>query len=393
MTAMNSFEIAKQKFAYSQKLRRDFHKNPELGFQEFRTSEIVAKELEGFGYEVRKNVGKTGVIGFLKGNLAGPTILLRFDMDALPIQEQNQTEYASSTPNVMHACGHDAHMSIGLTVAKILSENSQEVKGNIKFIFQPAEEGLGGALAVIADGVLENPKPDFCLGLHIWNDKPVGWIGVNPGAMMAAADTFQIKVIGKGGHGGVPNLAIDPIVAAAQIVISAQTIVSRNVSPLDQAVISFGSINGGSAFNIIPDTVLLTGTIRTFDSLTRQLVFNRLREISSSIGSAMGCTTEFSLDEITPAVINNPEIVETLEQVIKQEIKIEKFDNNFRTMGSEDYSLFINEIPGCFFFVGSANTEKNFVFGHHHPKFDFDEAVLPIAVACMLGMVENLRNR
>jgi|AutmiccommuBRH23_1029490.scaffolds.fasta_scaffold00577_11 amidohydrolase len=384
------FESAENNFYYAQKLRRDFHKNPELGFNEFRTSEIIAKELLSFGFDVHKGVGRTGVTGFLEGNNPGINLLLRFDMDALPIQEENTTDYISTKSGVMHACGHDGHMSIGLTVAKIISEYKNQLNGTIKFVFQPAEEGLGGALAVIQDGVLENPRPDYCLGLHIWNEKPIGWIGVNAGPMMAGADTFEIKIVGKGGHGGLPNKTVDPIIATAQIITSIQSIISRNISPLENAVVSFGSVNGGSTFNVIPDVVQLTGTIRTFNSRVREKIIKRLEEISLSVGKAMGCKVEFQLNEITPVVINDLQLVSNLSMVVQQQFPTYDYDYKYQSMVSEDFSFFLNQVPGCFFFVGSANSEKNLVFGHHHPKFDFDEKVIPVSVSCLLGMMIQL---
>ncbi len=390
MTENNLFHLAKENFDYSVSFRRDFHEHPELGFQEIRTSEIIAKELMNLGFAVKKYIGKTGVLGVLKGSLVGPTLLLRFDMDALPIRETNTTSYASKNDGIMHACGHDGHMAIGLTIAKILSLNTDQIKGTLKIIFQPAEEGLGGALATIEDGVLENPKPDYCLGLHIWNEKPLGWFGINSGAMMAGADTFEIIVNGKGGHGGLPHKAIDPIVCAAHIITTIQTIVSRNISPLDNAVISFGSIKGGSTFNVIPDSVYLSGTIRTFDSQVRMEIIQNLERISKFVGESMGCIVEFTLNEVTPAVINNSKIATDLQKVILKVFPSFSIEKNFKTMGSEDFSLFLNEIPGCFYFIGSANPDKNLIYGHHHPKFDFDEEVLPIAVASLLGMIEEL---
>lgn len=390
MTENNLFHLAKENFDYSVSFRRDFHEHPELGFQEIRTSEIIAKELMNLGFAVKKYIGKTGVLGVLKGSLVGPTLLLRFDMDALPIRETNPTSYASKNDGIMHACGHDGHMAIGLTIAKILSLNTDQIKGTLKIIFQPAEEGLGGALATIEDGVLENPKPDYCLGLHIWNEKPLGWFGINSGAMMAGADTFEIIVNGKGGHGGLPHKAIDPIVCAAHIITTIQTIVSRNISPLDNAVISFGSIKGGSTFNVIPDSVYLSGTIRTFDSQVRMEIIQNLERISKFVGESMGCIVEFTLNEVTPAVINNSKIATDLQKVILKVFPSFSIEKNFKTMGSEDFSLFLNEIPGCFYFIGSANPDKNLIYGHHHPKFDFDEEVLPIAVASLLGMIEEL---
>lgn len=383
-------QLAEENFHYSVQFRRDFHQHPELGFQEFRTAEIIAKELSFLGFDVKKQIGKTGVLGITSSKTAGPTILLRFDMDALPIQEDNTTDYKSQNNNVMHACGHDGHMSVGLTVAKILSSHLDQIKGTIKIIFQPAEEGLGGAQATIEDGVLENPRPDYCLGLHIWNEKPLGWIGTNTGAMMAGADTFEITINGKGGHGGVPHQAIDPIIAAAHIITAVQTIVSRNISPLENAVISFCSIKGGSTFNVIPDSVNLSGTIRTFDPQIRHDLIQRLEKIAKSVGSGLGCKVEFSLNEVTPAVINNSSVALHLKEVVQNLFPTFLLDLNCKTMGSEDFSLFLNEVPGCFYFVGSANPDKNLIFGHHHPKFDFDEAVLPIAVASLLGMLKEL---
>jgi len=384
------FELAKENFNYSVSFRRDFHQHPELGFQEIRTSEIIAKELMNFGFLVKKYIGKTGVLGVLKGTSVGPTLLLRFDMDALPIQENNNTDYISKNDGIMHACGHDGHMAIGLTIAKILSSSRDQINGTIKIIFQPAEEGLGGALATIEDGVLENPRPDYCLGLHIWNEKPLGWIGSNSGAMMAGADTFEIILNGKGGHGGLPHKTIDPIVSAAHIITSIQTIVSRNISPFDNAVVSFGSIKGGSTFNVIPDTVYLSGTIRSFDPQIRLEIIQKLENISKSVGEGMGCKVEFSVNEVTPAVINNSKVASDLQQVIHRVFPSFSFDMDCKTMGSEDFSLFLNQVPGCFYFVGSANPEKNMIYGHHHPKFDFDEEVLPIAVASLLGMIVQL---
>lgn len=383
-------QIAQEHKDYTVNYRRDFHQNPELGFKEFRTSEIIANELKSLGFEVQTNVGKTGVVGLINGNKSGTTLLLRFDMDALPIKEENSTSYISKNKGVMHACGHDGHMSIGLAVAKILSEYRDKINGSIKFIFQPAEEGLGGALATIEDGILENPKPDFCLGLHLWNEKPIGWVGSNTNSMMAGADTFEIKVKGKGGHGAHPDTTIDPIVAAAQIVTASQTIVSRNVSPFDTSVLSFCSINGGTAFNVIPQEVVLKGTIRTFNADLRSKIINRFEEIVKSTGSAMGCDVGFQIDEITPAVINDPQLVSKLVEVVGEQYPEFDMDTKYQTMGSEDFSLFLNRVPGCFFFVGSADPERNLNYGHHHPKFDFDEEVLPISASLMLGIIQKL---
>ncbi len=266
-------------FGYMRELRRDFHMHPELGFQEFRTAGIVARELKQLGLEVSTGVGQTGVVALIEGSKPGPVILVRADMDALPITEETGAEYASQTTGVMHACGHDGHSAALLAVARMLHAHRDELAGTVKLVFQPAEEGAGGAEKMIADGVLDNPKVDLTLALHVWNERPLGWIGVSAGPSMAGGEMFRIVVIGKGGHGAVPHLAIDPILAAAQVVSSIQGIVARNVSPLQTAVISVCSIHGGDAFNVIPQTVELKGTIRTFDPATRAQVIQRFNEI------------------------------------------------------------------------------------------------------------------
>ena len=219
--------------------------------------------------EVQTGVGKTGVVGLLEGSQPGPVVMLRFDMDALPIQEMNQTDYVSQTPGVMHACGHDAHTAIGMGIAQLLTQHRDELKGTLKFVFQPGEEGCGGALAMIADSVLENPKPDVALGLHVWNDQPLGLLAAGNGGVMAAADIFTIKVQGKGGHGAQPHLCVDAVLIASQIVVALQSIVARNVNPRQTAVVTVGAIHAGTAFNIIADTAEMKGTIRTFDAATR----------------------------------------------------------------------------------------------------------------------------
>ncbi|MDP2777896.1 MAG: amidohydrolase, partial [Anaerolineales bacterium] len=279
---------AKALFPYTQAMRRDFHIHPELGFNEIRTGGIVAKELEALGIEVTKGVGKTGVVGLLEGAKPGPTILLRFDMDALPITEDTNAEYTSTNPGVMHACGHDGHTAIGLTVAKILNQHKNELAGSVKFCFQPSEEGFngqecGGAEMMIRDGVLDGPEVDKTLSLHLWNEKPLGWVNVARGPVMAGAEQFTIKLTGKGGHGAAPHTTIDPVVAAAQIVTALQTIAARNVAPLQAAVISVTTIHSGTAFNIIPQEAELTGTIRTFDLTVRKMVLERFDQIVRGI--------------------------------------------------------------------------------------------------------------
>lgn len=385
-----NLDLAINEFNFSKTLRRDFHQYPELGFQEFRTSKIVAETLSSLGYQVTTGLAKTGVVGLLPGKLGSPIILLRFDMDALPVLEKNETEYLSKNPGVMHACGHDAHMAIGLTVAKILAEKKDQLNATIKLVFQPAEEGLGGAEAMIQAGVLKNPKPDYCIGAHVWNEKPLSWVGLTAGPIMAGADTFQIKITGKGGHGGHPHETIDPIPAAAQLILATQTIPSRNLSPLDNAVISFCSMNGGTTFNVIPDEVTLSGTIRTYLPSVRATVIKRMEEIIQHTAQAFQCQANFILDSVTPAVINDKNVVNIIKPPITENIPNIKIDTELKSMVSEDFAFFLNEIPGCFIFVGSAKADKSLNFGHHHPKFDIDEGVLPIAVAVFLEAVEAL---
>lgn len=375
---------AQELFPYTQSMRRDFHQHPELGFCEKRTSEIIARELTNLGLKVFTGVAETGVVALLEGEKPGPVVLIRADMDALPIQEETNAEYASIVPGVMHACGHDGHSAILLSVAKILHANKGEMPGTVKFVFQPAEEGLGGAERMLIDGVLKNPIPDVTLALHLWNEKPVGWIGVSQGSSMAGAEIFKIKIRGKGGHGAAPHLAIDPILASAQIITALQSITSRNIPPLKSAVVSVCTINGGEAFNVIPQEVLLAGTIRTFDLDIREKVLERFEVIVYGMAETMGCQAEIELNRLTPAVINNSGISDRIRKIAQTLYPTSEVDNkNYITMGSEDMAFLMELVPGCFFFIGSANSDKNLDASHHHPLFDFDEQALPQAVAIM----------
>jgi amidohydrolase len=378
---------AQDLFPYTQSLRRDFHRHPELGFQETRTSGIVAQELKSLGLIPTSGIAGTGVIVMIEGAHPGPVVMLRFDMDALPILEQTGVDFASQNNSVMHACGHDGHVAIGLTIAKLLVGIRENLSGSVKLVFQPAEEGLGGAERMIADGTLLSPRPDIALGMHLWNEKPLGWFGLNPGPIMAAADIFNIEVLGKGGHAAQPHLVVDPIIASAQVIIGLQTIVSRNVSPLQTAVISVAMIHGGEAFNVIPPRVNLQGTIRTFDPLVRELVIERFRQTVSRTAEAFNCQVNIELRSLTPAVINDPNMTAKLQRTIQKVLPESEIDNDFRTMGSEDMAFFLQEIPGCFVFVGSANAELGLNAPHHHPEFNFDEQALPRAAAILTEMV------
>jgi amidohydrolase len=385
----NFLAEAQSLFSYTQSMRRDFHMHPELGFREIRTGGIVAKELEALGLEVTKGIGKTGVVGLLEGAKPGPTLLLRFDMDALPILEDTSAEYVSQNNGIMHACGHDGHTAIGLTVAKMLHTRREELAGSVKFCFQPSEEGnngeeIGGAEMMMRDGVLDHPKVDMTLSLHLWNEKPLGWVHVAKGPVMAGAEEFKIKLIGKGGHGAIPNATIDPVLAAAQVVSAAQSIVSRNVGPLETAVVSFTMLHSGTAFNIIPQEATLEGTIRTFDAGVRLKVLERFEQIVCGVASAMGCQVEMNVKRLTPALVNADQVTASVQETARRVLSDANHDNTpYLTMGAEDMAFMQEKVPGCYFFVGSANRERGLNYGHHHPKFDFDEEALVRGAALM----------
>lgn len=383
---------AQQLFEYTRDLRRDFHRHPELGFKEVRTAGIVARQLGELGLEVSSGIAETGVVALLEGGQPGPVVLLRFDMDALPVQEETGAEYASQNPGVMHACGHDGHTAVGLAVARLLEAHRQDLAGVVKFVFQPAEEGLGGAERMVAAGVLENPRPVVNLALHLWNYKPLGWLGITPGPVMAASEAFNLRIVGKGGHGALPHKAIDPVLASAQVITSLQSIVSRNVPPLESAVVTVTSVRGGETTNVIPPEVELKGTIRSFAPEVREKVLERFHQVVSGVAEALGCRAEIKVWRVSPAVINNRTLTRRVQEVAARLLPESTIDPEERTMGSEDMAFLMEKIPGCYFFVGSANAKKGLDAAHHHPRFDFDEAALPRAVALMAAAaVEFLR--
>lgn len=367
--------------------RRDFHKHPELGFEEIRTAGIVAQELTRLGLEVQTGVGRTGVVGLLEGGREGPTVLVRADMDALPIQEENGFEFVSSNAGKMHACGHDGHTAILLGVAKLLSSHRDEVAGRIKFVFQPAEEIVGGAKAMVADGVLGDPRPDVTLGLHLWNSSPLGWVGVGDGPVMAGASTFKLVIRGKGGHGASPHLAADPVVCAAHLITAFQSIVSRNVKPLESAVISVTTLQAGTAMNIIPEEVELTGTVRAFKPEILDLVKRRMHELSKAVAEGMECRAELVITDHTKPVANNPVVAERVRTALGRIVSPDGFDYHERTMGAEDVGFFMDDIPGMYFFVGASVPDQKEYYGHHHPRFDFDEEALALSVALLSAAV------
>jgi amidohydrolase len=289
----------------------------------------------------------------------------------------------------MHACGHDGHTAIGLTVAKMLNARRDQLAGTIKFCFQPSEEGnngeeVGGAEMMMRDGVLDSPKVDMTLALHLWNEKPLGWLGVAPGPVMAGAEIFTVKVVGKGGHGAIPDATVDPVVAAANIVNALQSIVARNVGPLETAVVSVTTIHGGTAFNVIPQEVVLEGTIRTFDNGVRQKVVERFEQIARSVGEGMGCQMEVNMKRLTPALVNNDSVTAQVQETARRVLSASHLSTEgYITMGAEDMAFMLEKVPGCFFFIGSNDKARHLDYGHHHPRFDFDEEALVRGAALM----------
>lgn len=367
--------------------RRDFHRHPELAFQEVRTAGIVAHTLRELGLEVSTGIGKTGVVALLEGNGDGPTVLVRADMDALPVLEQNAADYVSQTDGKMHACGHDGHTSILLGVARMLSAHKNRLNGNVKFVFQPAEEIARGAQAMIDDGALSNPTPHVALGLHLWNELPVGTVSITDGSAMAGAADWEVTLRGKGSHGALPEQGRDPVVAGAHIVTAIQSIASRNVSALDTAVVTTAMFQAGAARNVIPSEVYLAGTYRTYRPETRDMVDRRLRDVVVGIAAAMGCEADISTTELTPPLINDLATNRRLREVFNGLDSGLTFVNTARTMAAEDMAVFLRSVPGSFIFVGSANSARGLDFPHHHPRFDVDEDALPIGAGLLAAAI------
>ena len=367
--------------------RRDFHQFPELSFQEYRTGDVIADELRSMGLEPKVKVGKTGVTADLKfGN--GPVIGLRADMDALPIQETSGLPFSSQNDGVMHACGHDGHMAMLLGAAKALTQKDNQYNGTVRFIFQPAEEGEGGARYMIDDGCLEGI--DEIYGIHVWNYQPVGEVGVKDGPVLAAADMFDIKIKGIGGHGAAPQGTVDSVVVASYLVQALQTIVSRNTNPLESTVISIGKINGGNNFNIIADEVSLSGTARAYSEENRNLIKTRMEEIIKGVEKTYNANITFDYKDGYPPTINH---VGPTQKVLKAAEKVvgDKAGMPYLSMGGEDFAYYLKEKPGCFFFVGSApNEQELFETPHHCSHFTMDERALLVGPSIYLNLLDNI---
>jgi len=375
-------DIVKKAEELKQKLvdfRRDFHQYPELGLQEFNTAKKVERVLKGLGVETKMLVNGTGVRGFLKGSKPGRTIALRADLDALPVQEETDISYKSQNKGVMHACGHDAHMAMLLGAAMVLSEKVKGLKGNVVFIFQPAEEIGAGAKAMVEEGALEGV--DGIFALHVYSTLPFGTLNYNPGPLMAAGDFFDVKITGKGGHGGLPHLAVDPIVIAANAINALQTILSREMDPLESAVISICKMNAGEAYNVIPETATFGGTIRSHKPELREALPKRMKEMLDGVVSAMRGSYEFNLMSKFPATINDEEMTAFVAKVAKEILGGDKLSLLRPLMGSEDFSFYLQKVPGTLVFLGVENKDKGIIYPQHHPKYNIDEDILPIGTA------------
>ncbi|QGQ96961.1 amidohydrolase [Paenibacillus psychroresistens] len=382
---MKLAEKINQLFPQMIQWRRYLHQHPELSYQESQTAAFVAGHLQQLGLQVQADVGGHGVIGLLVGDLPGPTVALRADMDALPIQDEKTNEYASQVPGVMHACGHDAHTSTLLGLAYIFSEMRSTLAGSIKFIFQPAEEvSPGGALPLIQNGVLDDV--DVIFGVHLWTPFPVGKVYSKAGPFMAAADEFSVEIQGKGGHGGLPHETIDSVMIGAQLVTSLQTIVSRNVNPTEPAVVSVGSIHAGKSFNVIAERCSLLGTVRTFNSEVRDQIQKRMKDMSHSICEAYGASCEFDYKVGYPPVSNHAKEAERFFKVGKEIFGSEATLESPLIMAGEDFAYYLQKVPGIFMFVGAGNADKGVWAPHHHPSFDIDEESMRNAALLLAGM-------
>ena len=369
--------------------RRHLHQRPELGFEETLTATFITQQLTRWGIAHQTGIAKTGIVATVEGTQPGPVLAIRADMDALPIRELNQVPYRSLHDGKMHACGHDGHVTIALGTAHYLNQNRDTFAGTVKIIFQPAEEGPGGAKPMIEAGVLSQPEVDAIIGLHIWNNLPLGTVGVRSGPLMAATEYFHCTIQGRGGHGALPHQTVDSIVVGAQVVSAMQPIVARNISPIESAVVTIGEFQAGTAVNVIADSARLSGTVRYFNPEYRDLLPERLEAIVAGVCQAHGASYQFDYQRLYPPVINDVTMAELVRSVANDVIETPAgVVPECQTMGGEDMAFFLQEKPGCYFFLGSANPDLNLAYPHHHPRFDFDETVLGTGVEIFVRCVE-----
>jgi len=365
--------------------RRELHRIPETSYTEKKTSSYVAERLRELGLKVQTGLAQFGVVGLLEINRPGPTLLIRADMDALPIKEETGLPFASTHEGAMHACGHDGHMAMALGAAKVLSALKDRLKGNIKFVFQPAEEGPGGARPMIEQGVMENPHVDYSVGCHLWPFIPEGTLGVKAGPLMAAMDRFDLKIIGRGGHGAMPHTCLDAIDVAVQVINALQRIVSRQMNPLNPTVVSVCSFHAGTAFNITAGQAELAGTTRTFDREIWDSWTSRMDKIVRGVCEAMGAKYELNYQQNYPPLLNDPQMAEVVRRCAALVAGREKVIEPEPTMGGEDMAFYLEKSKGCFFFLGVGREGCATI---HNPKFDFNEEVLLTGMEtyCRVGM-------
>ncbi len=375
-------------------MRRDIHKHPETGFLEFRTSKLIKKELIKFGYTVTTGIGVTGLIGKLVGNKKGKTVLLRADIDALNMQEENDVEYKSVNDGIMHSCGHDTHTAMLLGAAKYFSEHQEMIKGTIKLVFQSAEEGPmpGGGSFVVNEGHLDDV--DAVFGLHITSEDIAGTIKVKKGPAMAAPDEFKIEVIGVGTHASAPQTGSDPVLAASEIIVGIQKIISRSISPLSSAVISATTIHGGTAFNIIPESVKIGGTIRTLDKKVRSFIFERMKTVTTNIAAANDCSANLEIIEAYPPLINDPLMSDFVLDIARRLVGEDNVNELHEpSMGGEDFAYYLEKKPGSFLWLGGRNKNQKTIYYNHNPKFDIDESSLIVGTAMHINIVNEFLNK
>lgn len=384
--------VSDQTYQSMVEFRRTIHKHPELKYEEKQTAAFVKNHLQNLGWKFESEIAETGIVALIDSGLPGKTLLVRADMDALPIFEENEVEYKSIIPGTMHACGHDAHTSILMGLAADLKTSIQShiPQGRVLLVFQPAEEGGSGADRMIEAGILEKYKVDACLGLHVWNHIDIGKIGVVNGTMMASVDEFKITVQGQSGHGAMPQYTVDPIVVGSHIVTALQTIVSRNTDPLDSTVVTVGSFHSGNAFNVIPETAELVGTVRTFSKHMYEVIPDKVQSLVKGVAEAFGAKVKIDYKRVDKPTINDAKMADLVRYSAKQVLGDKCLtEENTRTMGGEDFSAFLMKVPGCYFFVGSRNEQKGLIHSHHSSFFDFDEEAMKNGLSVMKRAIWN----
>ncbi|WCL47960.1 M20 metallopeptidase family protein [Leptospira sp. GIMC2001] len=384
--------VSDQRYQEMVSNRRTIHKHPELKYEEVQTAKFVEKHLTTLNFTYEGGIAETGIVCLIDSGKPGKTLLVRADMDALPIFEENNVYYKSTHEGIMHACGHDGHTSILMGLASDLHEDLKSIipQGRVLLVFQPAEEGGSGADRMIEAGILEKYNVDACLALHVWNHIDIGRVGVVNGTMMASVDQFEIKIKGISGHGAMPQHTVDPIVVGSHIVTALQTIVSRNTDPLDSCVVTVGSFHSGNAFNVIPETATLTGTVRTFSKSVYESVPEKIEKLVRNIASGFGAEIEWTYTRIDKPTINDSNMADLVRKSVIEVLGEDSLtEENTRTMGGEDFSAFLMKVPGCYFFVGSRNPSKGFTHSHHSSFFDFDEDAMIYGLSILKKAIWN----